>query len=230
VTVEGTGPAFEQISIGTGFLVQPGLILTNLHVARPWWKDGIAEQLMGQGFQARMLRLNAYFPTARRPFRLEPAGDNATHDLALCRFLPGDLSVPPPPLAASDAPLNVGQTIVLLSYPAGIDALLGRLDEAVAQDVVNTTPSSRVTDVLRELATRGLIRPLPTQGHITALWPTRIVHDAPVASGSSGGPLLNREGVVVGISFAMVPEFGGSNYAIPINAVREFLRQQGVIP
>jgi len=35
-------------------------------------------------------------------------------------------------------------------------------------------------------------------------------------SGGSGGPLFNNEGKVIGINFAMVREFGGSNFAIPV--------------
>jgi S1-C subfamily serine protease len=230
VTVEGTGPLVEETVLGTGFLVDRGLILTNLHVARPWWKNTVAEQLIAQGFQPRSLGVHAYFPTARRPFRLELAGESETYDLALCRFFPGDFSVPTPLLAPGDVSLNVGQPVVLLSYPTGVDALLARLDDVVAQEIVNTTSSSRVAEVTRELAARGLIRPLPTQGHITAVLPNRIVHDAATASGSSGGPLLNRDGLVVGVSFAMLTEFTASNFAVPISAVREFLRQQGIVP
>jgi len=36
-------------------------------------------------------------------------------------------------------------------------------------------------------------------------------------TGGSGGPLFNNEGKVIGINFAMVREFGGSNFAIPVN-------------
>jgi S1-C subfamily serine protease len=199
-------------------------------VALPWWKNTAAEQLIAQGFQPRLLGLNAYFPGERRPFRLEMVGSSESSDLALCRFYAGNLSVPTPPLASGEAALNVGETVVLLGYPAGVEALLARLDESVAQDIVNATSSRKIADITRELAARGLIRPLPTQGHITAVLPTRLVHDAATASGSSGGPLLNRDGVVIGVNYAMFTEFTASNFAVPISAVRDFLRQQGIIP
>lgn len=230
VTVDGAGPPVEETVIGTGFLVDRGLVLTNLHVALPWWKNTAAEQLIAQGFQPRLLGLNAYFPGERRPFRLEMVGSSESSDLALCRFYAGNLSVPTPPLASGEAALNVGETVVLLGYPAGVEALLARLDESVAQDIVNATSSRKIADITRELAARGLIRPLPTQGHITAVLPTRLVHDAATASGSSGGPLLNRDGVVIGVNYAMFTEFTASNFAVPISAVRDFLRQQGIIP
>jgi hypothetical protein len=46
--------------------------------------------------------------------------------------------------------------------------------------------------------------------------PDEIVYDAQTTSGGSGGPLFNDEGKVIGINFAMVREFSGSNFAIPV--------------
>jgi S1-C subfamily serine protease len=227
VTVEGTGPRVEETVIGTGFLIGRGLILTNLHVVRPWWKDEAAEQILGHGFLPRMLALNAYFPSVSGAFRLEIIGASENYDLAVCRFNQGSLSVPTPSLAGNEVQPQVGQSVVLLAYPAGVEALLARLDESVARDIVSST-SLRVPEVARELANRGLIRPLPTQGHITALLPTRIIHDAATTTGGSGGPLFNKEGVVIGINYAIFTEFSASNFAVPAGVIRDFLRQQGI--
>jgi len=38
------------------------------------------------------------------------------------------------------------------------------------------------------------------------------------------GPLFNNEGKVIGINFAMVREFGGSNFAIPVAYGQSLLR------
>jgi len=70
---------------------------------------------------------------------------------------------------------------------------------------------------MEELARRNLIRPITTQGHIGDVLPDKIVYDAQTTTGGSGGPLFNNEGKVIGINFAMVREFGGSNFAIPVN-------------
>lgn len=228
-SVEGMGPPVEETIIGTGFLIGRGLILTNLHVVRPWWKDELAEQILSRGFLPRMRLLSAYFPSENEPFHLDIIGASEDYDLAVCRFNQRSLSVPTPPLAGRDVKLQVGQSVVLLGYPAGVEALLARLDDSVAREIVNST-SLQVTEVTRELARRGLIRPLPTQGHITALLPTRIIHDAATASGGSGGPLFNRDGVVVGINYAVFTEFSASNFAIPVGVIRDFLRQQGIAP
>ena len=70
--------------------------------------------------------------------------------------------------------------------------------------------------VLVELAKRRLIRPLVTQGHVGDVLPDKIVYDAQTTSGGSGGPLLNRQGGVLGVTFAIVQGFGGSNFGVPI--------------
>jgi serine protease Do len=70
--------------------------------------------------------------------------------------------------------------------------------------------------VTEELARRHLIRPVTTQVHIGDVLPDKIVYDAQTTSGGSGGPLFNDQGKVIGINFAMVREFGGSNFAIPV--------------
>lgn len=226
VTTDEVGPLIEETVIGTGFIISPGLILTNLHVARPWWKDEASNQIIRRGFIPRATALKAYFPSVGEPVRLEILGASEGYDLAVCRFDRGELSVPIPPLADAHTVVEVGQSVVLLGYPAGVEGLLTRLDESVAQSITRAT-SLRVTEVTQELARRGLIRPLPTQGRITALTPTRIIHDAATASGGSGGPLFNKDGVVVGIIYA-VTEFPASNLAVPVNVIRDFLKQHGV--
>jgi Putative transposase len=52
----------------------------------------------------------------------------------------------------------------------------------------------------------------------------KIVYDAQTTSGGSGGPLFNNEGKVIGINFAIVREFGGSNFAIPVGYGKSLLK------
>ncbi len=229
VTTEGNGPAVEETVLGTGFLVARGYLLTNLHVARPWWQNEAAEQIMGMGFRPRLLALNAYFPTIPTPVPLEVARVSEEYDLALCRLGRLDVNLPIPPLASEEVKVDVGQAVILLGYPAGIEALLARLDESVARQIITAT-AMRIPEVTRELATRGLIRPMVTQGHVSARLPGRIVHDAATTTGGSGGPLFNRNGVVIGINYAVLREFSASNLAVPITLARQLLREQGILP
>jgi serine protease Do len=55
-----------------------------------------------------------------------------------------------------------------------------------------------------------------TQGHIGDVLPDKIIYDAQTASGGSGSPLFNAQGKVIGVNFAVMRDFGGSNFAIPV--------------
>jgi serine protease Do len=64
--------------------------------------------------------------------------------------------------------------------------------------------------------------------HIGEAYDRLIQTDAPINPGSSGGPLINLNGQVVGINKAIVSESGGSigiSFATPINLVKEILPQ-----
>lgn len=45
---------------------------------------------------------------------------------------------------------------------------------------------------------------------------TDVVFNAPTTQGGSGGPLLNRNGVMIGVGYAVLSRFGGNSYAVPI--------------
>lgn len=75
-----------------------------------------------------------------------------------------------------------------------------------------------------------------TQGIISRIDYTknRIQTDAAINPGSSGGPLLNREGEIIGINQAIYnPDNNISNigigFAIPINLVKEYLKENNAI-
>jgi hypothetical protein len=108
-----------------------------------------------------------------------------------------------------------GRPVVLLGYPTGLDAILARTGAETLQSIA-TAAKGDPDVVMEELAHRHLIRPVVTQGHIGDVLPDKIIYDAQTTSGGSGGPLFNSEGKVIGINFAMVRNFGGSNFAIPI--------------
>ena len=54
--------------------------------------------------------------------------------------------------------------------------------------------------------------------------PDKIIYDAQTTSGGSGGPLFNDQGQVIGINFAMVCDFGGSNLAVPVRLGESLLK------
>ena len=86
LTPEGEGGIHTVEYYGTGFLVQAGgLVLTNRHVAEPWWNDTTAAALEGQGYSPRFLYLRAFFPRQRDPFDLKLARSSSKYDLSLLR-------------------------------------------------------------------------------------------------------------------------------------------------
>ena len=106
-------------------------------------------------------------------------------------------------------------------YPTGLDAILARTSNSNAEAILNKSSSH---DVMTELAKRRLIRPLVTQGHIGDVLKDKIVYDAQTTSGGSGGPLFNSQGKVIGVNFAILQGFGGSNFGIPIRYAAPLLK------
>ncbi len=70
-----------------------------------------------------------------------------------------------------------------------------------------------MTQIVSQLAAEHLIRPTTTQGHI-----------GDTTSGGSGGPLFNRNGKVIGVNFAILSDFGGSNLAVPVRYAEELVK------
>jgi S1-C subfamily serine protease len=119
------------------------------------------------------------------------------------------------PLDRSGRGAVTGQPVVLVGFPAGVEAILAKTDAAVARSVLDGagTDTGRIVEAL---AARGLVRPSTTQGHIVDVTDTDVVFDAPTTQGGSGGPLLNRNGVVIGVTYAVLSRFAGNSFAVPI--------------
>ena len=85
-----------------------------------------------------------------------------------------------------------------------------------------------MTRIVSQLASQQLIRPTTTQGHIGDILQDKIVYDAATTSGGSGGPLFNRSGKVIGVNFAILKGFGGSNLAVPVRYANELLKYRSL--
>jgi DNA-binding response OmpR family regulator/S1-C subfamily serine protease len=216
LNLEAGGPEVKVDIFGTGFLAGPGgRVITNRHVAEPWWKNDELKDLTSQGLQAEISLIRVYFPGDPRAFHAEIQQISSETDLAAMRV---DLQDLKRPLLSIDTQKNAavsGQPIVLMGYATGLAAILARTDEDAAQKIL-TKSGGDVSQVLDELARQGLIRPLITQGHIGDVLADKIVFDAQTTSGGSGGPLFNSEGKVIGVTYAILKGFGGSNFGIPI--------------
>ena len=224
LTLAGKGPVFTVEYTGTGFLVdEKGIVLTNRHIAQPWWKNDSAAPLLEDGYEARFVRLRAYFPGRKEPvdFDLGRVIVAADVDLAALRFEPFAGMPQPLPLAPKGTAV-AGQRVLLLGYPSGLDALLARGEEDLAVSVSGDS-SSQAGDLLDALAKKGLVRPLPTQGHIGDVLDDKILFDAPTAVGGSGGPLVDLEGRVVAVNYGILKAFSGANFGVPIGRAEALL-------
>ncbi len=222
-TLEGRAPEVRADFFGTGFIAGEGRILTNHHVAQPWWKNDELAAVFSQGLTPEVAELTAYFPGASAgvPVKIGEISEEA--DLAV---LKGDLSGLKKPTLKLDARKEAavsGQPLVSLGYATGISAILARAGEEAVDEIAKST-GGKPKEVLDELVRRKLIRPLVTQGHIGDVLTDKIVYDAQTTSGGSGGPLINRDGEVIGVTFAVVKGFGGSNFGVPIRFAQPLLK------
>ncbi|MFI5092527.1 MAG: trypsin-like peptidase domain-containing protein [Candidatus Acidiferrum sp.] len=221
--LEGQAPEVREDYFGTGFIVGNDEILTNHHVAQPWWQNDELSAATQQGLQPTIAEMTAYFPEAGRGIPLSVSQISDEADLALLR---GDISALKRPILKLDGRKEAavsGQPLISLGYATGLSAILARAGEDTVKEIVKTSGGDP-KKIVEELEKRKLIRPLVTQGHIGDVLTDKIVYDAQTTSGGSGGPLINRDGEVIGVTFAVVRGFGGSNFGVPIRFAKPLLK------
>jgi serine protease Do len=221
---DGKGPPLQFNFFGTGFLVSSdGSLLTNHHVAEPWWRDEDLKELLDRGADAFALSYMAYFPGISRGIAVKVDRISEGADLATLK-----LQSPAPPQAASlelddrsEASVS-GAPVILIGYPTGIEGILARASSDVTRKVIENAHDT--SELVSQLASQHLIRPTITQGHIGDILSGSIVYDAATTIGGSGGPLFNHDGKVIGVNAAALRDFGGSNMAIPVRYADELLK------
>jgi len=181
------------------------------------------KQLLDHGATGYVLAYEVYFPGKVEGLRAKLDRISSKADVATLQLqspLPPNLAV----LELDDRNESTvaGDPVVLIGYPTGIEGILARAGTDMAQKIAGGTED--VSDIMSQLASQRLIRPTTTQGHIGDVLEDKIVYDAATTSGGSGGPLFNREGRVIGINFAVLRDFSGSNLAVPVKYAKELLR------
>lgn len=135
-----------------------------------------------------------------REFRAQGLlGSDSELDIAVLKV--DATGLPTIPLGDSDQ-VKVGQRVIAIGNP------LGMLEYTVSDGIISAVrldedPAAKLKKVLQ----------------ITA----------PVSHGSSGGPLLNLSGQVIGITFAIIELGQNLNFAIPINAAKPFIKDGPVL-
>ena len=229
VSFDGTGAVFYEAFSGTGFLIDEGEVFTNRHVVHPWWQDDTDRLIIAQGGKPEIVELYAYFPGIKPKFELKVKTFSKENDVALCTFDQGDAAITKLPINPASEAATIGQAIVLVGYPTGVDGLIERLDDKVKNEINRKvfSPEERI----KEVSERGLIHPLISQGHINGLNAGRIIHDAATTEGGSGSPIFNSEGDVIGINSSILTTdrgvpVQGSNLGIPIKFALEIKQER----
>jgi DNA-binding response OmpR family regulator len=221
VTTEGgSRPVYLHV-FGSGFLIDTaGHILTNHHVLQPWWHNAQAIPVPSDTFEPTIESMWAYFPGYETPMPLHVRGLSEDFDLGLASVdLPQSR---PRPVTIDQQAAISGSPVVLIGYPTGVQGILARIDEPTLKQIARAAGND-TEGLVRELARRKLIRPLVTQGHLGVVGPDQLVYDAQTTHGGSGGPVFDSNGKVIGVNFAVLSDFSGSNFAVPISRAASLL-------
>ncbi len=187
---------------GTGFFVAPGLVVTNRHVIGSDAKTPLF--ILGKGLER---------PTAATLVAETGSDDFFTPDYALLKVEGADDL---PYLAMTDKAKKLQEVVA-----AGFPGLLNETDEDIQR--------------LASGDLQSMPEPSVTTGVITAQQAPRgaevLVHTATISGGSSGGPLVDECGRVVGMNTfvrSRKQDGGRLNYALATPSLVTFLKQQNV--
>lgn len=198
-----------EVATGSGFVIsQYGHILTNHHVIAGGKIQG---RIRGQRatLEVTVRQVDILVPTAMggETFSAAVLASDPDLDLAVLTIPGAELSYIP--FGDSDA-VQVGQSVSVVGYPLGDQLDLGRGSSELPP--APTTTSGTISALREDL-----------QGGLRFLQTT-----APVNRGNSGGPMLDRGGYAVGVIQMKVRDAEAIGFAIPINAVKDFLARYGI--
>lgn len=229
-------PDRRLAATGTGFFVRSdGLAVTNKHVVKPWRFQGKALDLIAEGYELApeatltlAWREDARaFDFDRRPI-VESSFNTRDGTLELVGFAP-DAELP---LARRPVHLRQDGLFCHANDNGDLAVLRCKVPAPVAPaELASTSASVRRLDPVMVLGyPRGLhlleterATSSPTVGRVRKIEDT-IQITAPVVGGNSGGPVLDREGRVIGIA---TRTFGSATLAgcLRIEHVHELLRR-----
>lgn len=230
VDVKGQGPIAVKNYCGTAFLVaSDGKMLTNRHVAEPWWEDEESAPLLAAGLKPVFLRLRAFFQERVEGVPIEVLRIDERRDIALVKPLGWVPVAPPLTLKPDPDDPEEGQPVLLIGYPTGLEAILAKMEDPERTDTEQQTgPCSYET--AERLSRRKQLRPTVTSGFLWEALSHILVYDARTMGGGSGGPLLDWSGNVVGVNYAYLEQFQGGNYGVPIRYGKQLLQSGGIAP
>jgi S1-C subfamily serine protease len=218
------GQPLEIEYTGSGFLVsRVGHVMTNRHVALPWLDHPPAAALLESGATPEFVRFTATFP-GLAPVPIDPARTVRRQDdldVALVQVDPEAVAaVPALPLQTETDPQD-DQIAIVVGYPTGLSALIARADPALVERLREV--EATMTIAIDELAAAGQIAPLLTQGVVSEVRGDKLTYDAVTTHGGSGGPVFGRNGKVIAVNHAILQNYTGANFGVPVRFGAELL-------
>ena len=208
---------------GTGFIISnSGKVLTNRHIVEPGWNQTANFIPTEPGLKPRIEVLRAFFPNVKEPVLLKLEKISEVADVALLSFEPEGMDISVLELDLSGMDAIEGEPVVLLGYPAGMNALFAKTDPDIAKEISKLP----FLEAAQELSNHHLIKPISTQGHISDVLNERIIYDALTTVGGSGGPLFNNKGKVIAINYGIFRGFSGANFGVPIKYAIELIEDE----
>ena len=95
-----------------------------------------------------------------------------------------------------------------------------RLQGSAGQPAIQTAAQP----IIDGLAEKSAVSPIITRGSLNEVLEHKLVYDAGTTTGGSGGPVFGPDGRVIGVNFAIVVGFAGSNFGVPVRYLRELLQ------
>ena len=225
LTLDGDGEIARRVFTGTAFLVSAnGLLLTNRHVALPWEDDGVADAPSSPGVEPVILRFIGYLPDVERAFTVELLRASDDTDLALLKG--GEIDGELPFLMLGEGTPEPGAEVIVMGYPTGLRAMLAQTGDRFLAEL-QEDEALDFWGIAQRLSQAGFIRPLATRGIVGQRTAATVVYDAETTYGGSGGPVLDVNGEVIAINTAIIPEYGGSNFGVPVAFAHALLAAAG---
>ena len=189
----------EQVGMGTGFFVAPGVIATNRHVAQGKGATiYVGNKALGGMHEARLIAFS----------------NDESRDYALLG-VSSALASKAPVLQIADTVSRMDRVSAwgFPGYITEIDPKLAALARGDEKSVPEVVYSPGEINVILERT------------------PPVILHSAAISQGNSGGPLVNGQGVVVGINtFIKIADksHAQANIALPGRDLAMFMKENGV--
>jgi S1-C subfamily serine protease len=121
-----------------------------------------------------------------------------------------------------------GDEVIVMGYPTGMRSMLAQTgDDFLAE--LQADESLDSWEVAERLSQAQFIRPLASRGIVGQRSESTVVYDADTTHGGSGGPVLDIDGNTIAINTAIIPEYGGSNFGVPVEYARRLLADAGIL-